>query len=444
MAIALAGAVAFAAGCGGGDATSGTRSSTTTAQATTSARTTTTAKPRAVEESPYPYFGRVPERTHEVPDAPNPPFRFVWTFWAHQLIEFPPAVAHHSMYVLNKAGQLFALRTADGKVLWKRTLGANETGPAYAGGTVFVAQTNGTFTALDAQTGKTRWTFHSPTGIQSSPLPVGGRVYVGSQGGLLYALDAGSGKLLWKSDQGAPIKASPAYDGGVVYVGDYAGYIHAVSASTGKPVWTTATQSYQGGGGFYSSPAIAFGRLYEARADGTLFALDLKGGHVDWHFLATDDVYASPATSDVKGAGPTVFIGSYDQKLYALDAESGKQRWTFDVGGQIPGSPTVMGHTVYTSSFSTSKTTGLEARSGKPVWEWGTAGYEPMVSDGRYAFLVGYQTIWAFEPCVAKGDPNPSAFPICALAADLHDIVVRRQLARDHPKSSALRSGAGG
>jgi outer membrane protein assembly factor BamB len=447
LAIALVGAVA-AAGCGGGGpgTGTGTQASTTSGQTPTSAQTATTArpKPRLVKESPYPYFGRVPERTHEVPDAPNPPFRFVWTFWAHQLIEFPPAVAHQSMFVLNKAGQLFALRTSDGKVLWKRTLGANQTGPAYADGTVYVAQQNGTFTALDAGTGKTRWTFHSPKGIQSSPLPVGGRVYFGSQGGLLYALDAGSGKLLWKSDQGAPIKASPAYDNGVVYVGDYAGDIHAVSASTGKPVWTTNTQSYPGGGGFYSSPAIAFGRLYEARADGTLFALDLKGGHVDWDFRATDDVYASPATSDVKGAGPTVFIGSYDKRLYALDAESGKQRWTFNVGGQIPGSPTVMGDTVYTSSFSTSRTTGLEAKSGKPTWTWGTAGYEPMVSDGRYAFLVGYQTIWAFGPCAARGDPNPDAFPVCALAADLHDIVVRRQLAREHPKSSALRSGAGG
>ncbi|HYQ13220.1 MAG TPA: PQQ-binding-like beta-propeller repeat protein [Solirubrobacterales bacterium] len=442
LATALVGA-AVVAGCGGGNPGTGTESSTTGTQ-TTSANLTTTAKPRPVKETPYPYFGRVPERTHDSPDAPNPPFKFVWTFWAHQLIEFPPAVSHESMYVLNKGGQLFALRTSDGKVLWERTLGANQTGPAYADGTVFVAQGNGTFTALDARTGKTRWTFHSPTGLQSSPLTAGGKIYFGSQGGLLYALDVGSGKLLWKSDQGAPIKASPALHNGVVYVGDYKGDVHAVSASSGNPMWTTGTNGYPGGGGFYSSPAIAFGHLYEARADGTLIALDLADGHVDWDFLATDDVYASPATSDVKGGGPTVFIGSYDQKLYALDAATGKERWTFNVGGPIPGSPTVMGDTVYTSSFDTSKTTGLEARTGKPIWEWGSAGYEPMISDGRYAFLVGYQTIWAFEPCAMRGKPNPAAIPICALTAELHELGVKKQLAREHPKSSSAHSGAGG
>jgi hypothetical protein len=148
--------------------------------------------------------------------------------------------------------------------------------------------------------------------------------------------------------------------------------------------------------------------------------------------------------ANVAGAGPTVFIGSYDKKLYALDANTGKQRWSYDVGGQIPGSPTVMGTTVYTSSFDTSKTIGLDSRTGKPIWDWGSAGYEPMISDGRYAFLVGYQTIWAFEPCAPPGAPNPDGAPACAPLADLHLLGVKRGLAREKPKSSAARSGAGG
>ena len=67
-----------------------------------------------------------------------------------------------------------------------------------------------------------------------------------------------------------------------------------------------------------------------------------------------------------------------------------------------------------------------------------------MISDGRYAFLVGYQTIWAFEPCAMRGKPNPAAIPICALAADLHELGVKKQLAREHPKSSSAHSGADG
>jgi len=168
--VASLAAAAAIAGCGGASSTS---TESTAAATSTSAKTTTTSQSSA-RKTPYPYFGRVPERTHDSPDAPNPPFKFRWTFWAHQLIEFPPAVSHGNMFVLNKTGELYALGIADGKVLWQRNLGNNQTGPAYADGSVFVAQGNGDFTALDARTGKDRWTFHSPSGLQSSPLAIGG------------------------------------------------------------------------------------------------------------------------------------------------------------------------------------------------------------------------------------------------------------------------------
>jgi hypothetical protein len=67
-----------------------------------------------------------------------------------------------------------------------------------------------------------------------------------------------------------------------------------------------------------------------------------------------------------------------------------------------------------------------------------------MVSDGRYAFLTGYQTVWAFEDCVPRGDPNPDGLPRCGVLHDLHLIDVKRALRVDEPKSAAERSAAGG
>lgn len=97
------------------------------------------------------------------------------------------------------------------------------------------------------------------------------------------------------------------------------------------------------------------------------------------------------------GTPPSIYVGSYNHQLYALDAETGKERWRFDVGGQVPGTPTVVGHTVYTSSFQTQKTIGLDAKSGKPVFHWGSAGYTPLISDGERVSLTGFQTVWAFD-----------------------------------------------
>ena len=42
---------------------------------------------------------------------------------------------------------------------------------------------------------------------------------------------------------------------------------------------------------------------------------------------------------------------------------SGKQRWSYDVGGPVPGTATVIGHTVYTSSFKTRETIGIDVRT---------------------------------------------------------------------------------
>ena len=51
----------------------------------------------------------------------------------------------------------------------------------------------------------------------------------------------------------------------------------------------------------------------------------------------------SAAISRVRGLGPTVFVGSYDGRFYALSARSGRVRWTYRSGGKISGSATVIG-----------------------------------------------------------------------------------------------------
>ena len=349
--------------------------------------------------SDWPLFGRVLERTHYIADAPNPPFHYLWEFAAKQLIEFPPALVDDRLFVVNKTGEVYGLDTDTGKVVWSRNLGNDVTGPAYADGTLYLAQLGGTVAALDPESGKPKWTFKAQGKLESSPLIADGRVHFGDDSGYLYALDAASGKLGWRTRLGTDIKASPSFNDGTLYVGDYEGTVHAVDAATGRSRWSTDTTKLPPGGegGFYSSPAVAFDRVFEARDDGTVYALDLETGKLDWHFATSNSIYGSPAAAQVPGTPPSIYIGSYNHRLYALDAESGEKRWVYDVGGQVPGTATVVGDTVYTSSFETKKTTGLDAKTGKKVFSWGSAGYTPVISDGERVFLTGFQTVWAFD-----------------------------------------------
>lgn len=359
---------------------------------------------------PWPLFGRVPERTHYLPAKErflDPPLKEAWSINTHALIEFPPAIADGVAYVVNKYGNAKAVRLSDRKILWERDTKRKDagkptdvTGPVYYEGKVFFADVDGDLVAVDAKSGAERWKRKLVGHLESSPMAVGGTLYFGTDKTNVVAMRASDGKVLWQFNSPAAIKASPSFHDGRVYVADYESGVFCLDAKDGRLIWRTNTSKAPpfGRGGFFSSPAIAFGRVYAARDDGTVFAFDEKSGKVDWSFPTNNFVYGSPAVARVPGTPPSVYIGSYDEHLYALDARSGKQRWRYDVGGPVPGTSTVIGHTVYASSFKTRETIGVDARTHRKTFDLKQAGYTPMVSDGRRLYLIGYYEVIGLRP----------------------------------------------
>jgi outer membrane protein assembly factor BamB len=360
--------------------------------------------------TPWPLFGRVPERTHYLPAkrrALDPPLREAWSISTHALIEFPPAVADGVAYVVNKYGNAKAVRLRDRKILWERVTNPRNSGkptdvtaPVYHRGLVFFAYIDGSLVAVDAKTGKPVWTRKLVGHLESSPMAVGGMLYLGTDKTNVVALRAADGKIRWQFNSPGAIKASPSFHRGRVYVADYQSAMFCLDAANGKLLWRTNTSQVPpyGRGGFYSSPAVAFGRVYAARDDGTVFAFDEATGKVEWSFPTNDYVYGSPAVAQVPGTPPTVYIGSYDEHFYALDARTGKRRWRYDVGGPVPGTATVIGHTIYTSSFKTREAIGIDVHTRRPTFRLRQAGYTPMVSDGRRLYLIGYYELLGLEP----------------------------------------------
>jgi outer membrane protein assembly factor BamB len=358
----------------------------------------------------WPLFGRVPERTHYLPAEGrdlDPPLREAWSIDTHALIEFPPAVAGGVAFIANKYGDVRAVRLRDHKVIWKRVTDHRLSGPptfvtapVYHQGRVFFAFLNGDLVALDAASGKTAWKRNLHAHLESSPLAVGGNLYLGDDRTNLVSIRASDGKIRWQFNSPGAIKASPSFHDGRVYIADYQSAMFCLNADSGKLLWRTNTSKLPpfGDGGFYSSPAIAFGHVYAARDDGTVYAFDEKTGKVTWFFQTHNFIYGSPAVAHVPGTPPSVYIGSYDEHFYALDALSGKQRWRFDVGGPVPGTAVVIGHTVYTSSFKTREAIGIDVRTHRKTFSLRQAGYTPVVSDGRRLYLVGYFGLIGLEP----------------------------------------------
>ncbi len=71
----------------------------------------------------------------------------------------------------------------------------------------------------------------------------------------------------------------------------------------------------------YSSPAVAEGTVYVGSEDKNLYAIDAVTGKEKWRFTAGDHMYSSPAV-----ANGIVYVASEDKNLYAIDAVTGKER----------------------------------------------------------------------------------------------------------------------
>jgi len=335
----------------------------------------------------------------------EPPYKPLWFFRAHSLVEFPPAVAYGRLYFANADGTLFAVDTKRVKARWTyRTHRCTAATPAVDNHTVFMTFLNkppcnatrsgldGMVVALNADTGKVRWRVKiAPS--ESSPLVVDGVVYVGDWNGKVYALSAATGATRWTFQTGDKVKDAVAYAGGRVYFGSYDHHVYALNARTGKLVWRTAAQQRLGNRGtFYSTPAVAYNRVYIGSTDGKVYSFGATSGKLRWSHGTGDYVYASPAVWQER-----VFAGSYNGTMYAFDAATGDVRWKFKANGAISGSPIVISDILYFSTLK-GRTYGLDPRSGKVLWTFRRGSYAAVVSDRRRLYLVGYARIFALAP----------------------------------------------
>jgi eukaryotic-like serine/threonine-protein kinase len=271
-----------------------------------------------------------------------------------------PTVWNGSVYFGSGDGNIYSLDAATGALRWKfKTGDVVHASPAIADGKLYIGSWDSFFYALDAATGKELWRFktgedpdiHNQVGIQSSATVANGAVYFGCRDSNFYALDAATGRQLWAySNKGSWVITSPiVQDGKVYFATSDSALFHILNARDG-----TVLDSIQFRWPFFSSPSIAGTTLYLAGQDGKLVAIDLTSKKIVWTIqtegsrnnLAAhtkpdgspnyeaafassfyDDMIVGIAKMHTVGtilsspviAGDTVYIGSADGNLYALE-----------------------------------------------------------------------------------------------------------------------------
>lgn len=116
---------------------------------------------------------------------------------------------------------------------------------------------------------------------------------------------------------------------------------------------------FKTGGPIYASPVIANGTLYIGSTDGKLYALNAKQWGVKWVFDAGDAIRYSAVV-----LGDRVYFNARNNKVYALNAQTGEKLWEFKTKSWMDAPPVVADNKVYVGAFR-SKIYLLNARTGE-------------------------------------------------------------------------------
>ncbi|MBN9664017.1 MAG: PQQ-binding-like beta-propeller repeat protein [Acidobacteria bacterium] len=291
--------------------------------------------------------------------------------------------------------------------------------------------------ALDAETGKPRWTFRTGN-VASPPTIAKGLVYFGSgdvrelDRGLFLAVDLKTGQERWRLTTGKIESKSPLVVDDLVYLASENLTLYALDAHSGRVAWkfAFALPHYLVIG--HTAPAYADGTLYFGgsglKLDGTgtfaaLFALDARTGALKWQFSprSRPNVRSDDRLQDMVAVSGGVVYGKSDNYLFAVDAGTGRQRWIFKAPRAIT-VPAVNPSRAYVGCFD-GHVYGLDSATGAIVDRIPLAGYcdtAPVVVGDILYLAVGAngtqheswltaidipsrQVLWRFQPESSRG-----------------------------------------
>jgi len=137
------------------------------------------------------------------------------------------------------------------------------------------------------------------------------------------------------------------------------GTVAFVSGQGVLPVWEFACEDE-----VRSSPTVAEGVVYIGSYDNNLYALDAQTGRFVWKYATEGGIASSPSIwRDM------VLFGSEDRVLYAVSARTGSIAWTCPTGERIRSSPRVEYNQVFFGSDD-GYLYAVSAQSGRVTWKF--------------------------------------------------------------------------
>lgn len=237
------------------------------------------------------------------------------------------------IFALNYDGIMRAFDAASGALLWQTqlTLGPNQvwafsSPPTALGGFVYTAgaRIGGAVYAVSQQDGSIKWTALVENGDVSSPAVSADGVYVSYKCNQAYDFSPATGNLIWHH-------ATPCAGGGGSTTVLYDNRLYSRDDQLGNVVLNANTGEYINGFGADLPPAFSGSTGYFYQNISTLQARDALSSAVKWSFKGDGTLSSAPIV--VNGY---VYVASHSGKLYVLDANTGANVWTENLGSPFP------------------------------------------------------------------------------------------------------------
>ena len=360
-----------------------------------------------------------------------------WRTYAIQNVE--PKIADGVLYYLGADG-LHAVDIETQNEKWVFAKADRSTSPPLiGGGLAYFGAGDGYVYAVDTETGTSKWSVKTSTvknsaeygNLSGELVLVGDTLFVSTRSGDLYALDALTGEQRWKVKAGDYGVRQLAVWGDTLYF-SAAKYlnpeeaarqlaatpdinsqhppdlpptqsgIYAVNMQNGQQIWEVKPSKSEGGtieyryGGGLDTPIVFDGVVYSTRGfandsePGSVYAFDAASGKQLWQKVLQTQLWTdSLAAWDglVYVTGIPAYLSNEGAPLYALDAKTGEEKWTFRQGAYLA-KPIIYNGILYTASRRNQrgKLYALDARSGK---ELRSIALQGGVSDGDVLVLRG-------------------------------------------------------
>ena len=254
-------------------------------------------------------------------------------------IHADPALLEETIYVASLTGIVQARSIHDGATIWSYAVGSSVEGSLVVeDGRLFFMDADETLTALDAATGKLLWRYKRRPPeyftIKGAGVPVidGDAVYCGFSDGTFAALQIDTGEVIWTSDltndetEFTDIDTRAIVDDESIYISSYSGGVFAVSRLDGTIQWRVPIEGV-------TRMRRRGGALLLASAQGRVISLDLRRRQANWSFRFTEQIPV-----EVAFFGPYAFVSTTAGPLTVLDVQSGelKMRWDPSQGFNTP------------------------------------------------------------------------------------------------------------